>query len=177
VAIELRPLEPGDWFAVRAIYVQGIATGIATFQTEAPDWEAWDAGHLRACRIVAADAGRVVGWAALSPVSSRPCYAGVAEVTIYVAEAARGRGVGRCLMERLIAESEQHGFWTLQAVIFPENAASLALHARHGFRQVGRRERIAQLNGRWHDVLLLERRSAVVGISHQDTEQSELDVE
>ncbi len=160
MTIELRPLEPDDWPAVRAIYLEGIATGIATFQTEAPDWEAWDAGRLRACRIVATDAGRVVGWAALSPVSSRPCYAGVAEVTLYVGEAARGHGVGRCLMERIVAESEQHGFWTLQSVIFPENEASLTVHARYGFRLVGKRERIAQLNGRWHDVLLLERRSA-----------------
>ena len=162
--IELRPLEPDDWPAVRAIYLEGIAGGMATFQIEAPTWEAWDAGHERRCRIVATEAGTVVGWAALSPASSRPCYAGVGGVSIYVAAAARGRGVGRLLLSELIAESESAGFWTLQAGIFPENTASLALHAACGFRIVGRRERIGQLYGVWRDVVLMERRSAVVGV-------------
>jgi len=163
MTIELRPLEPGDWPAVRVIYLEGIAGGMATFQTEAPTWEAWDAGHVRRCRIVATEAGTVIGWAALSPVSNRPCYAGVAEVSIYVAVAARGRGIGRLLLGELVSESESAGFWTLQAGIFPENAASLALHERCGFHIVGRRERIGQLQDRWRDVVLLERRSAVVG--------------
>ena len=163
MTIELRSLEPNDWPAVRTIYLEGIATGVATFQTDAPMWEAWDAGHVQRCRLVAIDAGKVVGWVALSPVSSRACYAGVAEESIYVAAAARGQGVGRLLLDALVAESERAGFWTLQTGIFPENAASLALHERCGFRIVGRRERIGQLHGRWRDVLLLERRSAVVG--------------
>ncbi len=163
MTIELRPLTPDDWPAVRAIYLEGIATGPATFQTEAPTWEAWDAGHVAGCRIVATAAGPVLGWAALSPVSSRVCYAGVAEVSIYVAAAERGKGVGRPLLAALVGESERAGFWTLQAGIFPENAASLALHQRCGFRIVGRRERIGQLHGRWRDVVLLERRSAAVG--------------
>ena len=162
--IKLRPLEPDDWPAVRAIYLEGIAGGMATFQTAAPTWEAWDAGHVGRCRIVATEAERVVGWAALSPASNRPCYAGVAGVSIYVAPAARGRGVGRLLLSELIAESESAGFWTLQAGIFPENTASLALHAACGFRVVGRRERIGQLHGVWRDVVLMERRSAVVGV-------------
>ncbi|TDN37436.1 N-acetyltransferase family protein [Hymenobacter sp. UV11] len=160
----LEPLLPAHWPAVRAIYEAGMATGQATFTTEAPSWEAWDAGHLAHCRLVAmAPDGAVLGWAALSPVSGRCVYAGVAEVSIYIAAEARGRGVGRQLLAALVAASEQHGLWMLQAGIFPENAASLALHAGQGFRTVGRRERIGQLRGQWHDTLLLERRSAVVG--------------
>lgn len=160
----IEPLQAAHWPAVRVIYEAGIATGQATFTTEAPTWPAWDAGHLPHCRLVAATAaGEVLGWAALSPVSSRCVYAGVAEVSIYIAAEARGRGVGRQLLAALVAESEQRGLWTLQAGIFPENAASLALHASQGFRTVGRRERISQLRGQWRDTLLLERRSAVVG--------------
>lgn len=159
-----RPLQPAHWPAVRAIYEAGIATGQATFTTEAPSWEAWDGAHLAHCRLVATGAaGQVLGWAALSPVSGRCVYAGVAEVSIYIGAEARGQGVGRQLLAALVAESEQHGLWMLQAGIFPENAASLALHASQGFRVVGRRERIGQLRGQWHDTLLLERRSAVVG--------------
>lgn len=161
------PLRPEDWPAVRAIYLQGIATGNATFEQTAPDWEKWDADHLPDARIVARfdghGDGEVLGWAALSPVSGRCVYAGVAEVSIYVAERARGRRVGRQLMTRLIADSEAAGIWTLQAGIFPENVVSIALHDRAGFRIVGRRERIGQMNGRWRDVVLMERRSAVVG--------------
>jgi len=163
-ALAIQPLAAAHWPAVRAIYEAGIATGQATFTTEAPTWEAWEAGHLAHSRLVATDAaGQVLGWAALSPVSSRRVYAGVAEVSIYIAAEARGLGVGRQLLAALVAASEQHGLWTLQAGIFSENAASLALHAGQGFRTVGRRERIGQLRGQWHDTLLLERRSAVVG--------------
>ena len=160
----LLPLTPNHWPAVRAIYAEGIATGTDTFTTEPPTWEAWDTGHLPTCRLVAADeTGTVLGWAALSPVSGRCVYAGVAEVSVYVAAAARRRGVGLALMQALVAESEQNGLWTLQAGIFPENTASRRLHEAVGFWPVGRRERIGQLRGVWHDTLLLERRSAVVG--------------
>lgn len=158
-------LQPGDWEAAAAIYRQGIATGNATFEQEAPAWESWDRGHLPSPRLAARDAdGSLLGWAALSPVSSRCVYAGVAEVSVYVAERARGQGVGRALLERLVAESEDAGVWTLQAGIFPENTASVQLHHRCGFRTVGRRERLGQMGGVWRDVLLLERRSAVVGV-------------
>ena len=155
------------WPAVRTIYEQGLATGHATFATAAPTWEAWDASHLAPCRLVAGAAlgGPVLGWAALSPVSGRCVYGGVAEVSLYVATAARGQGVGRQLLAGLVAESEQNGLWTLQASIFPENLASVRLHEAAGFRQVGRRERIGQLRGQWRDTLLLERRSALVGLS------------
>ena len=153
-----------DWAAVRAIYEDGIATGNATFQSEAPAWDAWDAGHLKACRLVAVESDAVLGWAALSAVSSRCVYVGVAEVSVYVSASARGKGVGRQLLAELIAQSERNGFWTLQAGIFPENTASVALHERCGFRVVGRRERLGKVNGRWRDVLLLERRSTTVGI-------------
>jgi L-amino acid N-acyltransferase YncA len=161
-------MRPEDCPEVRAIYLEGIATGNATFEQTTPEWEKWDAGHLPAPRIVARsdDArsdDRVLGWAALSGVSSRCVYAGVAEVSIYVAERARGRGVGRQLMSRLIAASEANGIWTLQAGIFPENAASITRHERAGFRMVGRRERLGQMDGRWRDVVLMERRSAVAG--------------
>ena len=165
--MHLLPLTAAHWPAAGAIYAEGIATGNATFTTDIPAWEAWDAGHLPTCRLVATDeaTGAVLGWAALSPVSSRCVYGGVAEVSVYVAEAARGRGVGRTLLATLVTESEKNGLWTLQAGIFPENAASLRLHEAHGFRQVGRRERIGQLHGLWRDTLLLERRSTTVGTS------------
>jgi L-amino acid N-acyltransferase YncA len=157
-------MRPEDWPAVRAIYLEGIATGNATFEEAAPEWDKWNAGHLACARIVARpDTGDVLGWAALSAVSSRSVYAGVAEVSVYVAERARGRGIGSQLMSRLIADSEAAGIWTLQAGIFPENVGSIALHQRSGFRMVGRRERLGQMNGRWRDVVLLERRSAVAG--------------
>jgi len=163
VAIERMTAE--DRSAVRAIYLEGIANGNATFETAAPDWEKWDAGHLQACRFVARVRGEVVGWAALSPVSARKVYAGVTEVSVYVAEHARGKKVGSRLLAELIVASEREGIWTLNAGIFPENTASIELHKRHGFRVVGTRERIGCVNGRWRDVTLMERRSQVVGSS------------
>ncbi|MDX6271146.1 MAG: hypothetical protein QOD28_2369 [Acidobacteriota bacterium] len=162
-------MSAGDWEQVRSIYLEGIATGVATFETDAPAWEKWDAGHLRKARLVARDvgaaAGVILGWAALSPVSDRCVYGGVAEVSVYVAERGRGRGVGRALLDALVEASERNGIWTLQAGVFPENAASVKLHLRCGFREVGRRERIGKLNGVWCDTLLLERRSRNVGTS------------
>ena len=160
----LRPLVATDWPAVRAIYAAGIAGGRATFETAPPTWERWDAAHLAHARLVAVLEGDVVGWAALSGVSGRCVYAGVGEVSVYVDPAAQGRGVGRALLQGLVDAAEAAGMWTLQAGIFPENAASLALHARCGFRVVGRRERLGQLRGRWQDVMLLERRSPTVGV-------------
>ena len=161
-AIEV--MAAGDWPVVRAIYLEGIATGEATFETEAPAWEEWDAAHLSFARLVARAGGNVSGWAALSSVSRRKAYAGVAEVSVYVAEHSRGRGIGRALLEQLIRESKQNGIWTLQAAVFPENAATIALHRRCGFREAGRRERISKLNGSWRDTILLERRSKTVGV-------------
>jgi phosphinothricin acetyltransferase len=161
--MRIRTLTPEDWPAVQAIYREGIASGDATFELDAPAWPEWDAAHLRACRLVAVDGDGVVGWAALSAASGRAVYAGVAEVSVYVAAAWRRRGIGRALLERLIADSETAGIWTLQAGIFPENEASISLHERCGFRLVGRRERLGRHHGRWRDVLLLERRSAVAG--------------
>jgi L-amino acid N-acyltransferase YncA len=158
----IQPLTADHWPAVRAIYEQGIATGDATFETTAPGWAAWDRGHLAGHRLVATAGGRVVGWAALSPVSERCAYAGVAEASVYVAAAAAGQGVGRALLERLVADAEAAGIWTVQAGVFPENTASLALHRRCGFRTVGVRERLGKLGGRWRDVVLLERRSPLV---------------
>ena len=158
----IRSLEPRDWPAVVAVYEEGIRTRNATFETAAPDWPAWDRSHLEGHRLVALEDGRVVGWAALSPVSDRCCYAGVAENSVYVGEAARGRGVGKALLDRLVAEAEQAGIWTIQTGIFPENEASVALHERCGFRVVGVRERLGRLDGAWRDVLLLERRSPLI---------------
>jgi len=185
-----------DWDQVQSIYLQGILTGDATFESQAPSWYKWDAGHLQECRLVARDrtigvpnsglsarrssmdreAGQagslsydqslksaILGWAALSPVSSRCVYAGVAEVSVYVEESSRGKGIGQALLGALIQESERCGIWTLQAGIFPENAASIALHKRNGFREVGRRERFGKMNGVWRDVVLLERRSSIAG--------------
>jgi phosphinothricin acetyltransferase len=162
--MHIRPMLPSDWEAVRAVYLEGIATGDATFETAAPEWERWDASHRRDCRLAACDDADVIGFAALSPVSARAVYAGVAEVSVYVAERARGRGVGAALLGELVRASEAAGVWTLQAGIFPENAASLKLHERCGFRVVGRRERVGCRDGRWRDVVLMERRSATVGV-------------
>ena len=153
-----------DWPEVSRIYEEGIATGIATFEKEIPSWEAWDANHLKSCRIIARNNEEVLGWAALSPVSSRCVYGGVAEVSVYVAANARGKGIGKILMNRLITESESEGFWTLQAGIFPENKHSIRLHEKSGFRIIGFRERIGQLDGVWKDNVLLERRSSKIGL-------------
>jgi L-amino acid N-acyltransferase YncA len=152
-----------DWDAVRSIYQDGIATGNATVETHAPDWESWNSNHRPDCRLVARDGDEVVGWAALSPVSTRSAYAGVAEVSVYVSESSRGSGVGKLLLSSLVSTSEAAGIWTLQAMIFVENEASIALHSSSGFRSVGIRERIGSLNGQWRDTLLMERRSNVVG--------------
>ena len=152
-----------DWDAVRTIYEEGIATGNATFELHAPSWDEWDARHLAAPRLVARTSENVDGFAALSRVSAREVYRGVCEVSIYIATRARGRGIGRALLDALITQSESAGIWTLQAGIFPENEASLRLHYAAGFRLVGRRERIGQLHGVWRDTLLLERRSAIAG--------------
>ncbi len=162
--ILLQPMTPQDWPAVRSIYLEGIATGNATFQQSAPEWEEWDAAHLKACRVVAKSGQEIAGWAALGPVSKRAVYSGVAEVSVYVSEASRGRGIGRLLLDRLIAESEAAGIWTLQAGIFPENNASIRVHESAGFRIVGIRKRLGCMNGRWRDVVLMERRSIVAGI-------------
>lgn len=153
-----------DWEQVRSIYVDGIATGEATFETRAPDWDAWNESHLTFGRIVARCGGAVIGWAALTPVSDRCAYSGVAEVSVYVSPEWRGRGVGGSLLEALIIASEKNDIWTLQAGVFPENHASVELHRGHGFREVGRRERLGKLNGAWRDVMLLERRSKQVGV-------------
>ena len=156
-------MSAADWEAVLAVYLEGIASGDATFETEAPSWERWDAAHLPHCRLVAKSGAAIAGWAALSPVSARRVYAGVAETSVYVSADFRGRGVGRALLGALVLCSEQHGIWTLQAGIFPENVASLTLHRQCGFREVGRRERLGKMNERWRDVILLERRSENVG--------------
>jgi phosphinothricin acetyltransferase len=161
-ALELRDLRPGDWPEVSGIFGEGIATGNATFETEVPSWEEWDAAHLGEHRFVAERKGRVVGWIALASVSSRECYAGVAEVSAYVAEEARGEGVGAELLATVVESSEQGGIWTLQTGVFPENEASFALLRRFGFRAVGTQERIGRLHGVWRDVVLFERRSEVV---------------
>jgi L-amino acid N-acyltransferase YncA len=154
----VRGLRSDDWPEVARIFEQGIATGNATFETEVPPWTAWDAAHLTAHRFVAEDDGRVVGWIALSPVSTRPCYFGVAEISVYVDEDARGRGVGSELLAAAVESAERAGLWTLQTSVFPENEASLALLRRYGFRTVGTRERIGRLHGIWRDTVLVERR-------------------
>ena len=161
--MEVRDLRPDDWPEVARIFEQGIRTGNATFETEVPSSEAWDSSHLPEHRFVAERDGRVVGWIALAPVSSRCCYEGVAEVSTYVEEGARGEGIGRALLARLIESSERGEIWTLETGVFPENEPSLALLQRFGFRVVGTRERIGRMHGMWRDVVFLERRSEVVG--------------
>jgi L-amino acid N-acyltransferase YncA len=162
-AVDVRDLRPGDWPEAAEIYAEGIATRNATFETEVPSWEEWDGSHLGQNRFVSVAGERVVGWIALVPVSDRCCYEGVAEVSVYVGEEARGSGVGAALVQALVDSAEQAGIWTIQTGVFPENEASLALCRRFGFRVVGTRERLGQLDGVWRDVLLLERRSEVVG--------------
>jgi L-amino acid N-acyltransferase YncA len=163
-AVTIEPMLPANWPDVRAIYLEGIATGNATFETAAPEWERWDAAHLPVCRLIAREHASAVGWAALSRVSSRQVYSGLAEVSVYVAQSARGRGVGMQLLSALVEASEREGMWTLQGGIFPENHASIRLHQRCGFRIVGTRERAGCLAGVWRDVVLMERRSKSVGL-------------
>ncbi len=162
--LKISTMRPEDWPFVREIYGEGIATGNATFETELPDWPKWDANHRQDCRLIARNGDQIVGWAALSPASAREVYSGVAEVSVYVSASVRGSGAGELLLSALIAESERCGTWTLQAGIFPENVASVALHKSLGFREVGVRNRIGKLKGVWRDTLLLERRSSTVGV-------------
>jgi L-amino acid N-acyltransferase YncA len=157
---QILPMQPAHWPSVRDIYAEGIATGNATFETEIPEWERWDKAHRKDCRLIALEGERVIGWAALSPVSTRRVYSGVAEVSVYVAASACGRGAGKILLKALVQRSEASGIWTLQAGVFPENAASIALHKVCGFREVGVRRKIGKLGDLWRDVLLLERRSS-----------------
>jgi L-amino acid N-acyltransferase YncA len=157
-------MQPADWKAVKRIYEEGIATGNATFQPEAPEGETWNNDHLTHSRIVAREDDSVIGWAALTAASGRCVYAGVAEVSVYVSEKARGKGTGKKLLKALIEESEENNIWTLQAGIFPENKASITIHKEQGFRIVGIREKIGQMNGKWRDVILMERRSKITGV-------------
>lgn len=160
----VRDMTPEDWGRVSAIYREGIATGNSTFETGVPSYDRWAAKHIDGCSLVACDGPDVVGWAALSPYSARPAYAGVAEASIYVGAGHRGRGVGSLLLQSLIELAETKGFWTLQAGIFPENMASVAMCKKLGFREVGVRRKLGRMNGAWRDVLLLERRSDRVGV-------------
>ncbi|WJG11027.1 GNAT family N-acetyltransferase [Aliiglaciecola sp. LCG003] len=162
--ITIRSFEPANYPAVRDIYQQGINTGNATFQTKVKTWHQWNNSMLSCCRLVAIDKQEVLGWAALSAVSTREVYQGVAEVSVYVAEHAQGKGVGQILLSNLVTASENNNIWMLQASIFPENTASIALHKKNGFVPLGIREKIAQLNGQWRDVIFVQRRSEIVGI-------------
>lgn len=162
--IVIMPMEKSDWQQVEAIYVEGIQTNNATFDMVPPTWEDWDKGHLADCRLVATVKNQVVGWAALSQSVHKKAYSGVAEVSIYISQKAAGKGVGTLLLESLIDKSEEQGFWTLQALIFPENKASLHLHTKLGFEVIGTRKRVGKLHGQWRDVVFLERRSTLVGL-------------
>src|SRR6478736_498215 len=160
----IQNLEPSHYSSVKRIYEEGIATGNATFQTEAPEWDEWNNSHLQHSRLVAIENGELLGWAALTPVSGRCVYAGVAEVSVYVSANARGKGIGKLLLEKLIEESERNDIWTLQAGAFPENASSLKIHEASGFRKIGLREKIGKMKGIWRDTVLLEKRSKAVGV-------------
>ena len=160
----IMPLLPNNWQQVKSIYESGIAKGMATFETKAPEWEQWNNSHLPFARLVAVENNKVIGWAALSPVSNRCVYGGVAEVSVYIAPEQRGKGVGKKLLQQLITESEANGIWTLQAGIFAENTPSAKLHESVGFRLVGYREKIGQLGSEWKNTILMERRSTKVGI-------------
>ena len=163
--LRIREMNSQDWLRVAEIYEAGIKTELSTFQSEVPSWEDWDSGHLSSCRIVALAEEKVVGWAALSAFSPREVFRGVAEESVYIAEEFKGRGIGKMLMNCLIEESEKAGFWTLMARIISENNASIELHKKCGFREVGYREKIGRMkNGRWHDVVVMERRSKKVGV-------------
>ena len=157
-------MTPQDWEQVSQIYKEGISTGIATFELNVPSYESWDQAHLEKCRLIAEEEESILGWAALSPVSSRCVYGGVGEVSVYIASKSRGKGVGKLLMERLIEESEEAGLWTIQSGIFPENQASVKLHEKVGFRYIGKRERVGKIHGVWKDNLLFEKRSKKIGI-------------
>jgi L-amino acid N-acyltransferase YncA len=161
--MEIKPIQENNYPSIAEIYLQGIATGHATFQTEAPEWEAWDKSHLPFCRLAAFDGVDMLGWAAVSPVSSRCVYSGVAEVSIYVASNARGKGIGKKIFTQLIKESEENGLWTLQSGIFPENISSIKLHEDMGFRKIGHREKIGNMDGVWRDNVIMERRSKIAG--------------
>ena len=163
MTVTIRPMQATAWEVVRGIYAEGIASGHATFEEHPPEWNTWDRDHLDNCRIVAV-VNAILGWAALSAVSGRRVYAGVAEVSVYVSANARGKGVGMSLLQALIAASEAAGIWTLQAGIFPENMASIRLHEKNGFHIIGKRERIGKMNDSWRDVVLLERRSDKIGL-------------
>jgi phosphinothricin acetyltransferase len=166
VEYKIDGMNPSDWEQVKDIYLEGIHSGFATFQTGAPEWEEWHKGHLTFCRLVARSVHNVLGWAALSPTSSRECYKGVVEVSIYVGNKYKGQGIGTALLTSLIRQSEENGIWTLYSAIIKENSASIALHEKCGFREIGIRERIAKMNnGIWRDVVLLERRSKIAGIN------------
>ena len=162
--IKLEKMQPADWHFVKQIYEEGISTGNATFQTSAPEWDEWNSSHLEHSRVVAKEGDNILGWAALTPVSGRSVYAGVAEVSVYVSDKARGKGLGKQLLQKLIEESEANNLWTLQAGIFPENIPSIKIHEDCGFRIIGKRERIGMMNGIWRDTVLLEKRSNKVGV-------------
>ncbi len=162
--IDIRPMQASDWNAVARIYQDGIATGVATFETTVPTYESWNAAHMNSCRLIASEKDQILGWAALSPVSSRCVYGGVAEVSVYIGGTSRGKGVGTLLLQKLIEASEAEGLWTLQSGIFPENTGSIELHKKNGFRYIGKRERVGKLHGIWKDNLLFERRSEIIGI-------------
>jgi phosphinothricin acetyltransferase len=164
--IQIRTMNEDDWQQVAFIYKQGIDTGNATFQQEVPTWDEWDGGHLKSCRLIAEIGDKIAGWAALSAVSKRQVYSGVAEVSVYISNGYKGEGVGTILLKSLITASENENFWTLQVGIFPENTASLKIHENLGFRRVGRREKIGELNGIWRDTILLERRSSIIGVNN-----------
>jgi L-amino acid N-acyltransferase YncA len=162
--MEIIKIEEEHYSAITKIYLQGIATGFATFQTSAPSWEEWDKAHLKTCRILAKKDNEIIGWAALTQVSSRCVYEGVAEVSIYIDQEFRGKGIGKFLLSSLIKQSEENGLWTLQSGIFAENIGSIALHEKCGFRKIGYREKIAKLNNVWKDNIIMERRSKTVGL-------------
>ncbi len=164
IHMTIRDMHSADWGQVSQIYADGIATGFATFETSTPTYDHWDKAHTAHCRFVAEEAGEILGWVALSPVSSRCVYGGVAEVSVYIATKNRGKGIGKLLMEHLILESEKAGYWTLQSGIFPENLGSIKLHEKVGFRYIGKRERVGKIKGVWKDNLLFEKRSQIVGI-------------
>jgi len=162
--VEIQQMKPSDWLAVADIYKQGIETGMATFETKVPEWDQWNENHIESCRLIAKIKENTVGWAALSTVSSRCVYGGVAEVSVYVSSQVRGKKIGEYLLRNLIDQSEEQGYWTLQSGIFPENLSSIRLHEKLGFRKIGYKERIGQLDGDWKDNILMEKRSNKKGL-------------